>query len=1080
MFNHLHCHTAGGSLLDGLITVKELVSAAKKDGASACAITEHDNMYSAYKFYTECMKQEIKPIIGIETRLCDDIKQKGIPESFEAELKKLKGEDKSRRHKEILESLHINKRHHLVLLAENNVGLKNLFKLSSLAFTDGFYKYPRIDYNLLEQHNEGILASSACAGGVVAKTYLQNGEAAADIECEKLKAIFKDRLYFEVMKHGTATDQFIDIMRKMADRHGVPLVATNDVHYLNKEDSNAQKLLVAISRNSGSNKGKEKTTFANMMNDPFYTYPDELYYKSAEEMSLAFFHIPQALKSTLEIAERCNVKMGNENKYPLFALPEGITPVKALTDMCVKAVKEGKVPRTTKYLDRLKYELGVIKKTGYAEYFLIIADCLRFAKEKNIYNMGRGSGSASLVAYLIGITWIDPIEHDLDFDRMLNTERVSPPDFDIDFADDEQHLVVEYLKDKYGSDSVVNIISFGTLSARAALTDSGTVLNMPFSDLKEITDTCPAKPAGIKINKRVGDIPSALDISPELVKHKENHPDLFMYAEKVEGCYRHTTVHACGILIAPGKVTDYMPISKRPGDDEVVTTQWDKNDIDNYGMLKADFLRTKTLSVLRNTINDVKAKTGEYIDLQKFKYTDQGTWKMIRNGFTVGVFQFESTMMRGLLTSIQPDDIQELAAINAIGRPGPLQSGFHKTYAARKFGHEEVECFHPDLDQVLKKTYGTFVFQEQLLSVSRIIAGFSKGEADDLRRAVGKKKYEAIATIGEKFINRSVQNGYTKELAERLYDSIKFFGQYAFVKAHALSYSALGFITAYFKLYYPLEYMKNLINGYPNEWDQMRIYIDECKSIGLDVLSPDIQKSEMLFSIEDKAIRYGLSMVKGMTKDILQQVINLRPFKSFEDFMIRCVNILDKSTMEGLVESGALDSFGYSRWSMQKFYNEISDKAKKALKKEIKDEDQMFLLEMENPIVEIVNKTKIDNAPVSFSDSIGKELNRLGTVLSNDFFKGLKDESLTRICNLENNCKVSAVGAITDLKLKKTRANDDMANFQISDGTGTMKVVVFPKAFVKLVEPLLNGKVVKINGKFDTDQIIAEELYFFA
>lgn len=1080
-FNHLHCHSASGSLLDGLISIKELVGAAKKDGASACAITEHGNMYSAYKFYSECQKQGVKAILGSEFYMAKDISIKGIPQKYEQELKDLKGEDKKRRVEELHNTLGINRRNHLVLLAENQTGLRNLFQLSSLSFTDGFYKYPRIDYKLLEQYSDGVLALSACVGGVFSKPYFKEGEAAADKECEWFKSVFKDRLYIEIMKHGEATNDFITAMRKLSGRHNIPLVATNDVHYLNKEDANTQKLLVAISRNSGANKGKEKTTFANMMNDPFYTYPDELYYKSAEEMYLSFFHIPQALKSTVEIAERCNVKLGNENKYPLFDLPKGVTPIRALTDMCVDSMKKGKVPRTQKYIDRLKYELDVIKQTGYADYFLVMADCVKFAIDNGIYvGIGRGSGAASLVAYLIDITGIDPVKYELDFTRFINIFRVSAPDFDIDFPDDEADKVVNYLKNKYGSDSVSNIIAFGTLSARAALTDSGTVLNMLFSDLKEITDTCPAKPAGIKINKRVGEVPSALDISPELVKHKENHPDLFKYAEKVEGCYRHTTVHASGILIAPGKITDYMPISKRPGEDEVITTQWDKDDIDKYGMLKADILRIKALSILRNSVNDIQKRYGISIDIRKMEYTDKETWLMIKNGYTTGMFQFESNMMKGLLTSIQPDDIQELSIINAIGRPGPLQSGFHKTYAARKFGHEEVECFHTDLDPALKYTQGVIVYQEQILSISKIIAGFDPGEADDLRKAVGKKNYEAIATIGEKFIERSVKNGYTKELAERLYDSIKFFGQYAFGRAHATSYSMLGYITAYFKLYYPREYMKNLINAYPNEWEQMRIYIDECKAIGIDVLPPDVQKSEMLFSLEDKSIRYGVGMVKGMTKDVLQRVLDARPFVDFKDFMFKCAEFLDKSTMEGLSESGSLDCFGHSRQSMFKFYMNIADKIKKALNKEKKEIDQMFLMEMESPITEIINNEKIDNSPVSFSDTLGKELNRIGTILSSDFFGGLNDESLSRICNLSKGEEAKIVGAITECQLKKTRAGDNMAIIQISDGTGTIKVVIFPKAFVKLFEPLSIGKVVKIKGKAEIDQLIAEELYFFA
>lgn len=1047
---------------------------AKADGATAVAITEHGNMYSAFKLHKACKEAEIKSIYGIETYICNDMYTKGLPENIQKQAEKLVGDGKKQFVDKEKKRLEITKHHHLNLWAMNNVGLKNLFKLSTLAFTEGFYSYPRIDYKVLKQYSAGICAGSACQSNDFFK-YKDAPQEEQDRYVELYLDIFgKENLYIEIMMHGQASHEFTNHMLKVANRFDLKLLATNDVHYKTKEAAYSQKILMAINRNMGSAK---KITVDTMVEDEFFSYPPELYYKSSKEMCQQFAGFEQALLNTNELAERCDAALDTGRKYPKFEVPEGHTVNSYLVSLCKEGFEKKEIPKTKEYKDRLKYELSVISKTGFSEYFLVVQDFVKHAKDRGIFvGAGRGSGAASLVAYAIDITGIDPVKYDLDFNRMLCVERVSPPDFDVDFADDHRELVIDYVKEKYGANAVSTIGAFGTLSARAALKDTGTVLKFDFATMNAVTKECPKKPAGLKINRRVGETPSALEMSAGLRKCKEQYPDLFRIAEEVEGCYRHTSKHASGVLIAPGDIVDYLPLAYRAKDGSIFT-QWDKDDIDAYGMLKADILGISTLRTMREAIK----YTGEEININKISFEDDNIYELFRKAETTGIFQFGSGMMKRMLIDFQPTELAHLSDANAIGRPGPLISGMDKMYARRKRGEEASDAYHIALNNVLGKTFQLMVYQEQAMAVARIIGGFSIGEADDLRKAMGKKKADLIEKLGGKFVNGAEKNGYGKELGNKIYNDLKNYVGYCFNLSHSISYSYLAYQTAWLKHYYPLQYMCALLNTEIGDSEKIAEYSAECKRMGISILEPDIRYSEDLFTMEGSTIRCGLSNIKGLTaatKIKISQVKN-RLFKSFKPFVCWAFkSSVDKTSFEALVESGSLDFYATDRLAAVTFFNSVASGVRKAITTQKKFANQLDLFEVADPVITYIKEAEIPNEVEPWQHAMTKQVSRTSIMFRE--IGGLSgEESLTGfsgISDLPNQEGVTTLGFVSKIKKTKTRKGDDMAFVTMADGTGNCDIVIFPKVYAKIKDILTDASILKIHGVVDGDKVIANEI----
>lgn len=876
-FVPLHLHTEY-SLLDGAIKIDELVAQAAAFKMPAVAITDHGSLFGAVEFYKKARKAGIKPIIGCEMYVAPQSRLDRAKTSIESTL----SEEAA---------------FHLILLARDATGYRNLTTLVSKAFLEGFYYKPRIDKELLEQYSGGLIGLSACLKGEV-PYYLRSGnlDKAREVALQYKHILGPENFYFELQHNGLPEQEEVNrLLIELAGELHIPLVATNDCHYLRKEDAKAHDILLCI-QTGKIVKDEKRLKMAT----------EEFYFKSPEEMKRVFADQPEAIRNTLKIAERCNFDF-TLGKYllPMYELPEGMSPESSLEKLASEGLEQrSKGAPPAEYRERLTRELKMIKKMGFASYFLIVWDFISYAKKKGIpVGPGRGSAAGSLVAYCLGITDIDPIRYNLLFERFLNPERVSMPDIDVDFCKDRRGEVIEYVAEKYGDDHVAQIITFGTMAAKAAIRDVGRVLDIPYADVDRIAKLVPNNAS----------IEEAIKLEPqlkELYETNETVKELLDIAQRLEGLSRHASTHAAGVVIAPKPLTDFTALYKNPAE-ETVTTQFDMGSVESVGLLKFDFLGLKTLTVLEKTVDYIRQQ-GKEIVLADIPIDDEATYKLLSAGETTGIFQLESDGMRDILVKMQPNRFEDLIALVALYRPGPIGSGMIDDFIKRKKGETEVVYDLPQLSEILDETYGVILYQEQVMRIANKIANFSLGQADLLRRAMGKKKPEEMAKQKEVFLSGAAANHIPEKKAERLFELMAFFAEYGFNKSHSAAYAYLSYQTAYLKAHYPVEFMTANLSADMGDTDKIVKLINECRSMAIEILPPDINESEREFKIAGNSVRFGLEAVKGVGTAAIEILILNRQngaFASFDEFLRRMDNKkVNKKVIESLIKAGAFDS----------------------------------------------------------------------------------------------------------------------------------------------------------------------------
>jgi len=1051
-FVHLHFHTKY-SLLDGANTIEAVVDTADRYKMPALAITDHGNMFGVIEFYQAAMKKGIKPIIGCEAYIApkgrlDKKDNYGIP----------------------------NASFHIVLLASSNIGYKNLIKLVSEAHLEGFYYRPRIDKELLAQHSEGLICLSSCLKGEVPYRLLEGREEDAIKAAGEYIDIFgRDNFYFEIQDNKIKDQEKInrDLIR-LSKKLGVQVVATGDCHYLKRENARAHEILLCIQ--TGSN-----------INDPhrlrFST--DEFYMKSPEEMHRAFSEIPEAILNSREIAKKCNVELQFGRFFlPEYDVPEGFTKESFVERLAFKGLEErfpegaapvaaSSVPKS-EYEARLKEELSVINRMGYAGYFLIVWDFINYAKANAIpVGPGRGSAAGSLVAYCLRITDLNPIKYGLLFERFLNPERISMPDIDIDFCMDKRDRVIQYVTGKYGSDHVAQIITFGTMAARGVIRDVGRSLDIPYSEVDRVAKLIPEGP-----NVKLEDALSSEPKLKELMNADSRIKTLIEYALSLEGLTRHASTHAAGIVISKEPLTEYVPLSR--GTKDEVVTQFAMEDIEKIGLVKFDFLGLKTLTVIDHTVRLINSTTqeddNERFDIVAIPLDDLATYELFSSGNTTGIFQLESSGMRDILVKIKPDKFEDLIAILALYRPGPLGSGMVDDYVKRRRGLIPVKYETPEIKDILKETHGVIVYQEQVMKIANVLAGFSMGEADILRRAMGKKDPETMTNLKERFKEGAKQKNINSKKAEKIFDLIEYFAGYGFNKSHSAAYALISYQTAYLKVHYPVEYMAAMLTCEMGKMDKVTAGIRECKDMGIDVLPPDVNESEKDFTVTGKSIRFGLVAIKNVGESAIESIIATRResgnFKSVFDFCKRVdLRKVNKRTIESLIKCGAFDSMGIHRsrhmdvidkaisfgGSYQKSKNQVSifdtltpeDQGNPSgLIPNIDEWDEHILLKNEKETIGFY----ITGHPLARFEAVIKKHSQITT----------KD-----IAELDDGKEVVICGIITEIKTTLTKKGDKMAYARIEDMDGFAEVIIFPDTYKASSDILAEDKPVIIIGSIN-------------
>lgn len=1029
-FTHLHVHTEY-SLLDGSSKIKEITSRAKELGMKSLAITDHGVMYGVIDFYKAAKEVGIKPILGCEVYVAPG-----------SRFDKQPGESESRYY-------------HLVLLAENNTGYKNLMKIVSRGFTEGFYYKPRIDYEVLEQFHEGIIALSACLAGEVQR-YLARGMYEAGCEAAKrYEGIFgKGNFFLELQDHGIPEQKYVNPqLIRMSQELGIDLVCTNDVHYTYAQDADAHDILLCIQT------GKKVTDENRMRYDG-----GQYYLKSPEEMAELFPYAPQALENTCKIAERCNVEIEfGVTKVPHFEVPQGFDSWTYLNHLCNEGMKRRYPDADEEKKKRLEYELSVIHKMGYVDYFLIVWDYINYAKTHGIaVGPGRGSAAGSIVSYCLGITDIDPIKYSLIFERFLNPERVSMPDIDVDFCYERRQEVIDYVVEKYGKDCVVQIVTFGTMAARAVIKDVGRVLDLPYAMVDNIAKMVPRE-IGITIDK-------AIQENPDLRNAYENDAqvhDLIDKSKRLEGLPRHASMHAAGVLISQKAVDEYVPVAT--GSDGAVVAQFVMTTLEELGLLKMDFLGLRTLTVIQDAEKLARKKNPEF-SIDNINYEDKNVYDMISTGKCEGIFQLESAGMKNFMKELKPQSIEDLIAGISLYRPGPMD--FIPQYIKGKNNPGDITYDCPMLEPILKPTYGCIVYQEQVMQIVRDLAGYSLGRSDLVRRAMSKKKTSVMEKERQNFIYGNpeenvpgcISNGIDEKTANKIYDDMIDFAKYAFNKSHAACYAVVAYQTAYLKTYYPVEFMAALMTSVVDNTDKVAGYIYACRQMNIQMLPPDVNTSDMEFSVEDNAIRFGLSAVKSLGRPTIKAIIDERNksrFTSMQDFISRLYTDLNKRTLENLIKSGAFDTFGNNRRQMMSVYARMLDNEAKQGKDAISgqmslfdlvDESEKSQFEIKMPGVSEYTKEDI----LAFEKEVlgvyvsGHPLDEYAAMwkkhisaMSTDF--ELDDE--TGEPKVKVDSKATIGGMIMAKSVKPTKTGQLMAYLTIEDLVGTVEVIVFPRTF---------------------------------
>ena len=1025
-FVHLHLHTHY-SFLDGLCKIDPLMEKAKKLGYHALAITDSGGMFGAIEFYDKAINMGIKPIIGCEVYVAPksrkDKGKKGISEAT----------------------------YHLTLLASTNEGYRNLMKLVSIGYLEGFYYRPRIDKEVLSEYSRGIIALSGCLKGEI-PFLLQQGKEKKAREVAGLysEILGKDNFYLELMDLSLPGQE--DINRKLIEISRllcIPLVATNDVHYINPEDSQVHEVLLCL---------QTKTTLSNPRRMKFGS--QEFYLKSPEEMKQRFSEIPQSLSNTLEIAEKCNVEIPSGVVHlPRFPVPENHGTLDSFLEELVWKGAHTKFPRMEKEVEeRINFELKVIKEKGFSGYFLIVQDFINYARNNNIpVGPGRGSASGSLVAYCLGITDINPLQYGLIFERFLNPRSKSLPDIDVDFSDVKRDKVIEYVKERFGKDRVCQIITFGTMAARAAIRDVARVLEIPYGEADRIAKLIPNIP-GITLDEAVKKI-------PELQSAFEKYPQLLPFSQALEGSVRHASVHAAGVVISPGPLTDFTPLF-RTSDGEI-TTQYDMNSLSRIGILKMDFLGLKTLTLIENTLENIERNQNKKEDLSAISLQDKKTYSLLKKGDTAGVFQLESRGMRELLRKLEPQRFEDIIAVLALYRPGPLGGGEVDNFIRRKKGESPIEYIHPSLENILKETYGTILYQEQVMKIAHELAGFSMEEADNLRKAMGKKIPEMMKKMEEKFIKGAKERGIKEKVAKKIFDTMAYFAGYGFNKSHATAYAFISYKTAYLKANYPLEFMAALLTSEMGNQDKIARYIRECKSMNIQVLPPDVNKSFPEFRVEEGSIRFGLAAVKNVGEQAVEELVRAREkageFVSLEDFISKVeLKLINKKTIESLIKCGGFDTLEKNRVNLLNKLPQFLEKRNR------KKRGQISLFATEEKREE---KTK-----VNIQELLSQEKEVLGFYLSGhplEKYEGIlplyADTTTNGVSDFSSGSSVKIGGIITNLKSIYTRSSNRMARFTLEDLEGRCEVIVFPSVWEKYNAYLRQDLPVLVEGVIESN-----------
>ena len=1041
-FVHLHVHTEY-SLLDGACRIGSMMERVKELGQTAIAITDHGVMYGCIDFYKAAKAAGIKPIIGCEvyvTRRRMNDRVHGID----------------------------NDPYHLVLLCKDRTGYENLCYLVSQAFTDGFYGKPRVDLELLEKHHEGLIALSACLAGGVAQYLLEEDYPAAKDYALKMAEIFGEgNFYLELQDHGIDEQKPVNQgVQRIARETGLPLVVTNDAHYLRKEDAAMQDVLLCIQ--TGKTVDDE-----NRMK--FQT--DEFYLKSEEELRTLFPGCDEAFENTAKIAERCNLEfIFNEYHLPTFPIPEGFTNEEYFRHLCLKGFAERYDDPPASYLERLEYEIGVISRMGYVNYYLIVWDFIRYAKENGIpVGPGRGSGAASIAAYCLHITEVDPMQYSLIFERFLNPERVSMPDFDTDFGPERRGEVIEYVMEKYGADHVAQIATFGTMAARGAIRDVGRALNFTYAETDVVAKLVP--------NTLHITLKEALEVSPrlkEMYDGDDRVKKLIDTAMSLEGMPRNTSTHAAGVVITADPVYTYVPLSRN---DDTIVTQYTMTTIEELGLLKMDFLGLRNLTIIEDAQQEVRKMHPDF-DIDKVPQDDPLTFAMLAEGKTQGVFQMESAGMTGVCINMKPTSIEDLTAIVALYRPGPMDS--IPTFIANKLDHRKITYKTPHLEPILKVTYGCIVYQEQVIEIFKSLGGYTMGQADNIRRAISKKKMKVIEAERKVFVYGDekqgipgcIRNGVSEAAAQSIYDEIVDFANYAFNKAHAVCYAVVAYQTAYLKAHYPQQYMAALMTSVLDRLDKISGYITECKELGIPVLPPDINHSEDPFVAEGAAIRFGLGAVKNVGRGLIRSISANRaedgPFKSLEDFLQRMGDELNKRAVENFIKCGAMDCFGYHRSELLNVYESMMDSIADSRKRNLDGQMGLFgMLEQEDKAASIPIPPK---AELSRAELMAMEKETTGIYLSghpmDDYRKYLKNTHVLPIgtlmgeeCPIRDDEIVSVAGIVQAVKMKSTRNNSMMAYVTVEDNTASMEMLAFSNVLGQYGGYLRENEAVVITGR---------------
>ena len=1028
-FVHLHLHSQY-SILDGAIRFEELLQLLEEKNFKACALTDHGNMFGAIEFYTMAVERGIKPILGCEVYVAPTSRFDRIPDLY-----------------------------HLLLLVMNEKGYRNLCHLLSLSYLEGFYHKPRIDYELLERYGEGLIVLTSCLKGEIPSLILKGDFEGVRKKVAFFKELFGDRFYFELQDNGIPEQKKVnEVLIKLSKEFEVKLVATNDCHYLLREDAFLHDVLLCIQT------GKT-------IDDPKrLRFPtDQFYLRSQEEMKILFKDLPSAWKNTVEIAERCELKLElGIPKLPLYQTPDG----KALEDYLHqlaeeglrKRLKERGIEKAEPYWRRLREELEVINRMGFAGYFLIVQDFVNWAKSNGIaVGPGRGSAAGSLVAYCLGITDIDPLEHGLLFERFLNPERISLPDIDVDFCYERRDEVIEYLKQKYGPDKVAHIITFGKMQARAVVRDVGRALGLPYREVDLFAKLIPGGP-NITLQE-------ALKLEPrirELVQGNENYKKLLTIALRLEGMVRHASTHAAGVVISNVPLMDHIPLYR--GKDGEITTQYAMKDVERIGLVKFDLLGLKTLTMMEETLRLVEKCRKIKVNLKEIPLDDPQTYKLLSEGDTTGVFQLESQGMRELLRRIKPERFSDLVALLALYRPGPLSSGMVEDYIKRRRGEEEVKYPHPWLKEVLDETYGVLVYQEQVMMAASILADFSLGEADLLRKAMSKKVPEEMDRLRDRFLQGAQMKGIPGDKAQEIFEIMAKFAEYGFNKSHSAAYALIAYQTAYLKAHFPEEFMAALLSSDMNDSDKVMRYVYECREKGIKVFGPDINLSQWEFTVEEDEelkIRFGLGAIKNVGKAAVGAILEARkegPFRNFTNFCLRVDGKkVNRRAIESLIKAGAFDQFGERSKLLALLGRVLERSAKKSLNQ-----------------VTLFKNTSEELPPLpnwSTSELLRAEKEVLGFYLSGHPLKDY-EELLTRhskkqirsLEDLEGGEEVSLVGLISEVREIRTRKGDRMAVIELEDLTGRIEGVVFPDLFREVSNLLFQEIPLKVEGILEKDE----------